>query len=89
MIEIEQTQDGKEKYWFSESRIPLYLIKEYEENVDKVHLPLANKPVNALSKLQRQQLKASRKDIFSYLSCKRDNLVKCYCASCELDVLLG
>ncbi|XP_052184924.1 DDT domain-containing protein PTM-like [Diospyros lotus] len=89
MIEIEQTQDGKEKYWFSELRIPLYLIKEYEENVDKVHLPLADKPVNALSKLQRQQLKASRKDIFSYLSCKRDNLVKCYCASCELDVLLG
>ena len=89
VIDVEQSQDGSEKYWFSEMRIPLYLVKEYEENLSKMDLPLADKPVNALSNLQIRQLKASRKDIFSYLSCKRDNLDKCCCASCQLDVLLG
>ncbi|KAF5937654.1 hypothetical protein HYC85_025160 [Camellia sinensis] len=89
IIEVEQRQDGREKYWFSETHIPLYLIKEYEQDIGKSLLPLAGKPANVLSKLQRRQLKASRKDIFSYLSCKRDNLDKCHCASCQLDVLLG
>ncbi|KAA8544185.1 hypothetical protein F0562_022179 [Nyssa sinensis] len=89
IIEVEQSQDGKEKYWFPDMRIPLYLIKEYEENIDKTILPLAEQPMNALSKLQRWQLKASRKDIFTYLSRKRDKLDKCSCASCQLDVLLG
>lgn len=88
IIEVEQSQDGREVYWFSETRIPLYLIKEYEEKIDKLHLPLPDKPANVLSNLQKRQLKASRKDIFSYLSLKRDNLVKCSCASCQLDVVL-
>ncbi|KAL7198312.1 hypothetical protein ACSBR2_020753 [Camellia fascicularis] len=89
IIEVEQRQDGREKYWFSETHIPLYLIKEYEQDIGKSLLPLAGKPANVLSNVQRRQLKASRKDIFSYLSCKRDNLDKCHCASCQLDVLLG
>ncbi|KAF5931088.1 hypothetical protein HYC85_031961 [Camellia sinensis] len=88
IIDVEQGKDGREKHWFPETRIPLYLIKEYEENVDEVHLPSADKPVNVLSNLQRRQLKVSRKEIFCYLSCKRDNLDKCYCASCQVDVLL-
>ncbi|KAA8550242.1 hypothetical protein F0562_001926 [Nyssa sinensis] len=88
IIEVEQSQDGKDKYWFSETHIPLYLIKEYEENVEKMLPLLADKPMNVLSKLQRRQLKASRKDTFSYLSLKRDKLDKCSCASCQLDVLL-
>ncbi|KAK0603405.1 hypothetical protein LWI29_004588 [Acer saccharum] len=88
IIEIEQSQDGKEKYWFLETRIPLYLIKEYEESVDKEILPSVKKPLNELSELQKKQLKASRNDIFSYLVCKRDKLEKCACASCQLDVLL-
>ncbi|KAJ0020610.1 hypothetical protein Pint_31990 [Pistacia integerrima] len=89
IIEIEQNQDGKEKYWFPETRIPLYLIKEYEESKDKVIFPSAKKPSDELSELQKKQLKASRKDMFSYLVCKRDKLEKCACASCHLDVLLG
>lgn len=88
IIEIEQSEDGKEKYWFSETHVPLYLIKEYEESVDKVVLPSAKKLSNELSELQRRQLKASRRDIFSYLACKRDKLDKCFCASCQHDVLL-
>ncbi|XP_044481839.1 DDT domain-containing protein PTM-like [Mangifera indica] len=89
VIEIEQNQDAKEKYWFPETRIPLYLIKEYEESKDKVIFASAKKPPDDLSELQKKQLKASRKDMFSYLVCKRDKLEKCACASCHLDVLLG
>lgn len=88
VIDVEKNEDGKEKYWFPETRVPLYMIKEYEE-VEKAPLPPAEKPVNVLSKLQRRQLKASRKDIFSYLSRRRDNLDMCRCASCQIDVFLG
>ncbi|KAK2984531.1 hypothetical protein RJ640_025028, partial [Escallonia rubra] len=88
ILEVEQSKDGKDKYWFLETRIPLYLIKAYEEKVEKVFLPSADKTANGLSKLQKRQLKASRKDIFSYLMRKRDNLDKCCCASCQQDVLL-
>ncbi|KAJ8563488.1 hypothetical protein K7X08_031940 [Anisodus acutangulus] len=86
IIEVEQSHEGKEKYWFSESRIPLYIIKNYEENLEK-DLPSANKFTNALPKLQRC-LVASCKDIFSYLARKRDGNDNHCCASCEVDVLL-
>ncbi|PSR89894.1 DDT domain-containing protein [Actinidia chinensis var. chinensis] len=88
MLKVDQCKDGKETYWFNETYVPLYLIKGYEENIDKNLPPLADKPVDTISDLQRRQLKASRKDIFCYLSLKRDNLDKCCCASCQLDVLL-
>ncbi|XP_073148931.1 DDT domain-containing protein PTM-like [Henckelia pumila] len=82
IAEIEQmTNDGKERYWFSETRIPLYLIKEYEEKTEK------DKPADELSKLQRKQLKALHKNIFAYLSLKRDNMEKDFCCSCNLDLL--
>lgn len=81
ITEIEQSHDGKERYWFSETQIPLYLIKEYEESVEK------DKPVDVLSKLQRKQLKGSRKNIFSYLFWKRDNMDNFYCSSCRQNVL--
>ncbi|KAG8371210.1 hypothetical protein BUALT_Bualt13G0063600 [Buddleja alternifolia] len=81
IIETEQTlDDGQERYWFSETRIPLYLIKEYEEKVEK------NKPVVALSKLQRRLLKASRNNIFSSLFWKQDIMVKRSCCSCHQDI---
>ncbi|KAL3335955.1 hypothetical protein AABB24_031934 [Solanum stoloniferum] len=88
IIEVEQSQEkGKEKYWFSESRIPLYIIKNYEESLEK-DLPSANKFADALPKLQKRCLVASCKDIFSYLAQKRDGNAKYCCASCEVDVLL-
>ncbi|GFY99236.1 PHD finger family protein [Actinidia rufa] len=59
IVEIEQSQDGREKYWFSETHIPLYLIKDYEQKANKMYVPLTDKPVNGFSKLQRRQLKAS------------------------------
>lgn len=82
IAEVEQVlDDGKERYWFSETRVPLYLIKEYEEKMEK------NKPADVLSKLQRRQQKAYRKNIFSYLARKQDNMVQINCCSCHLDVL--
>ncbi|KAL4283239.1 hypothetical protein GQ457_16G008690 [Hibiscus cannabinus] len=88
IIDIEQTEDRKEKYWFHLTYIPLYLIKEYEERTSVAVLPLVKKPFTELSELQRRQLKASRRNIFAYLISKRDKSEKCYCASCQMDVFL-
>ncbi|KAH6774734.1 hypothetical protein C2S51_013138 [Perilla frutescens var. frutescens] len=80
VAEVEKIlEDGKERYWFSETFIPLYLIREYEQKVEK------HKSVNVLSKLQRRQLKASRENIFSFLSWKQGNTVP-NCCSCHQDV---
>ncbi|KAG9151265.1 hypothetical protein Leryth_002812 [Lithospermum erythrorhizon] len=88
VLEKGQTDDGKEKYWFSEFRVPLYLIKEFEINAAKKVLQTGEKSQRTLSKLGKQ-LKASRKNIFLYLVRKRDNKEKIDCASCQLGVLLG
>ncbi|CAF1889799.1 unnamed protein product [Brassica napus] len=89
VIEVEKTEDGNEKFWFAETRVPLYLTKEYEESLHRVvHVPFIKKPSKRISKLQKKQLKASRANIFCYLASRRDNTVKCSCASCHLDVLL-
>lgn len=87
IIETEQNQDGTNKFWFLESRIPLYLIKEYEESVAKVPVPSVQEP-NLLNKLQRRQRKAIRRDIFYYLECKRDNLDLITCSLCQLEILV-
>ncbi|KAL9247390.1 hypothetical protein vseg_020826 [Gypsophila vaccaria] len=87
VIEKEEGKDGEETYWFPEPRVPLYLIKEYEENADKTDVPPAVKP-DRYSKHQRRQLKASRKEIFVYLARKKQDLHTCPCASCNGDVLL-
>ncbi|GER39722.1 metalloendopeptidases [Striga asiatica] len=82
VAEVEKFHDdGKERYWFSETRIPLYLIKDYEEKVGK------SNSVDVLSKLQRRQRKASQKSIFYYLWRKQDNTAKSHCCSCHQDVL--
>lgn len=87
VIEVEQSQDGKEKYWFAETRIPLYLIKEYEEHCMKE--ASVNMPVNALAKLRSRHSKVSRKNVFSYLVRKRDKCEMQDCSVCKLDVLQG
>lgn len=87
--EEEKNEAGKQIYWILETNLPLYLIKEYEDNMEKVPSQPAKKAVNELSELQKRQLKDSRKDIFSFLLRRRDNLEICRCASCHLDVLIG
>ncbi|GAB2234809.1 hypothetical protein Drorol1_Dr00004075 [Drosera rotundifolia] len=85
----EETQDGKQMYWFLEARVPLYLIRDYEKAAGFTDsLPIKDPPCT-LSKLQQKQLKASRKDIFLYLVRKRDNLAMCSCASCHCGVVLS
>ena len=81
VVEVEKIPvDGKERYWFAESRIPLYLIKEYEEKTEK------NNPLD-MPKLQRRQWKASRENIFSYLARKQEIITRSNCSSCHQDVL--
>ncbi|XP_041992979.1 DDT domain-containing protein PTM-like isoform X1 [Salvia splendens] len=81
VLEVEQIPvDGKERYWFAEIRIPLYLIKEYEEQTEK------NNPLD-MPKLQRRQWKASRENIFSYLARKQEIITRSNCSSCHQDVL--
>lgn len=90
VLEVEPDQDGKEKLWFSENNVPLYLIKESEEKAKGV--PLATHKKNArrhLPEFQRRQLKSFRRDIFLYLLHKAERPIKCSCASCHRDVLVG
>lgn len=86
VLEVEETGDKKEKNWFLEMHIPLYLIKEYEVVVAEVNLPTAVKHVSILPRLNKKQLKASGKNIFTFLEQKRDNKGKCFCTFCQLDV---
>nr|XP_007132372.1 hypothetical protein PHAVU_011G089300g [Phaseolus vulgaris]ESW04366.1 hypothetical protein PHAVU_011G089300g [Phaseolus vulgaris] len=87
VIEIEQDPEGKEKYWFSEARIPLYLVKEYEEG--KGNMPYNEEQhLNTASGLHKKRLKAICKDIFFYLTCKRDNLDVVSCSVCQMGVLI-
>ncbi|KAF7850519.1 hypothetical protein BT93_L5436 [Corymbia citriodora subsp. variegata] len=86
IIDIEQSEGGKEKYWFSETHIPLYLIKEYEEGVDR--LPMPSEEMRLFPRIQRVQFKAARIDIFSLLVYRRDNVDKFSCSSCQQDVPL-
>jgi hypothetical protein len=82
VVEKEQISEGKEKYWFSETRIPLYLIKEYEEGNEKAP---CEEHCSGASQLNRRQLKGTCKDIFFYLRCKRDNL-EFSCSSCQMGI---
>ncbi|CAJ1979192.1 unnamed protein product [Sphenostylis stenocarpa] len=87
VIEIEQGEEGKEKYWFAEARIPLYLVKEYEEGNGNVSYN-EEQHLNNASELHRKQLKAICKDIFFYLICKRDKLDVVSCTVCHMVVLI-
>ncbi|KAI7741115.1 hypothetical protein M8C21_002134, partial [Ambrosia artemisiifolia] len=88
VLEVEETGDKKSKNWFLEMHIPLYLIKEYETVVAAdVRLPAPDiKHVTKSSKLTKKQLKASGKNIFSFLEQKRDNTGKCFCTFCQRDI---
>lgn len=88
IVHAEKSEGGKEKYWIYDMRIPLYLIKDYEGKAGIVHVQLAKKPSVELSSLQRRQLKAARRNIFTYLVSKRDRMEGCLCASCQSEVLL-
>ncbi|KAL8484395.1 hypothetical protein ACS0TY_026892 [Phlomoides rotata] len=71
--------DGKERFWFSENHVPLYLIKEYEQEMEK------NNCVDVLPKLQGRELKASGENIFSFLLWKQEH-TDSSCPSCHQDI---
>lgn len=82
VVDVEKN-GGNDRYWFSEAHVPLYLIKEYEESVNKVSLLPAKLPVDLPSKMRGTQLKAARMDFFSYLIYRRDNKNTISCTLCH------
>jgi hypothetical protein len=81
---IDEGPDGK-KYWFSETCIPLYLVKEYEARNKKE--PSHKDNLNVASRWHKRRLSAICKDIFFYLTCKRDKTDMLPCSVCTQDVL--
>ncbi|KAI0504008.1 hypothetical protein KFK09_014955 [Dendrobium nobile] len=86
VLESEKDQDGNEKLWFSEIHLPLYLVKEYEEKVGTCEVLPAVSTVHNMAKFYRRGLKFYWGDIFTYLTCKKENPVKC--SFCQKDVFL-
>ncbi|KAF3455123.1 hypothetical protein FNV43_RR05571 [Rhamnella rubrinervis] len=87
IIEIEQGQDGKDKFWFPETRIPLYLIKEYEGGLSRVFLPSIKEPFTLLPILHKRKI--FHRDTFFYLTCKGENNMDVRsCCSCQVVVIL-
>jgi hypothetical protein len=81
---IDEGSDGK-KYWFSETCIPLYLVKEYEVRNKKE--PSHKDNLNVASRWHKWRLSAICKDIFFYLTCKRDKTDMLPCSVCKQGVL--
>jgi len=88
ILEAEKLQNGNEKLWFLESHVPLYLIKEYEENfgLDPMPSSMMLKSHNVL-RLHKRKLK-DQGGIFSYLMRKVEGPSRLSCASCHQDVFL-
>ncbi|KAL5981949.1 hypothetical protein ACLOJK_016016 [Asimina triloba] len=85
VLEVEHSQDGREKMWFSDSHIPLYLLKDYEEKAENFSMPSSNEQSWCFSKLRRRPLRTYYRDIFTYLEHRDD---KSSCTLCRQDVLL-
>lgn len=86
ILESEKAHDGNDKLWFSEGHLPLYLIKEYEEKIGTSQVLPAVPMVYNMAKFFRRGLKLYWGDVFTYLTCKRENPVKC--SFCQKDVFL-
>ncbi|XP_020578948.1 DDT domain-containing protein PTM-like isoform X2 [Phalaenopsis equestris] len=86
VVESEKAQGGNEKLWFSECHLPLYLIKEYEEKVGKCQVLLAVSSAHNMAIFYRRALKPYWGDVFTYLTCRSENPVKC--SFCQKAVFL-
>lgn len=84
VVQTDQSEGGQCKYWFSECHIPLYLIREYEE---QGRLNFTRKPVILSSRHQMVNSITLHKDIFSYLVQKLDMPERLCCQQCQKDVL--
>ncbi|XP_073007050.1 DDT domain-containing protein PTM-like [Typha latifolia] len=86
ILEAENNQDENGRLWFSESHIPLYLIKDYEEKAEAK--PSISIRTLTMPKSQGKLVKSYRGNIFNYLFHKGEKPSKTPCASCKCNVLL-
>uniref|UniRef100_K3Y4M3 PHD-type domain-containing protein n=1 Tax=Setaria italica TaxID=4555 RepID=K3Y4M3_SETIT len=85
ILEAEGDQDENSKLWFSENHVPLYMLREYEQNSGSSSLPspgISNSI--CFTNLYPRQVKAYTGDVFSYLFHKGDVYP---CTSCKKDVM--
>ncbi|KAM0940325.1 putative transcription factor interactor and regulator LIM family [Dioscorea sansibarensis] len=87
IVEEEKTNDEKDKIWFSEIHVPLYLIKEYEEKAGLQYLHTVKASSHWLPKFQKKRMRSYMRDVFLYLLHKREKPSMSSCASCQQDVL--
>ncbi|CAL4896920.1 unnamed protein product [Urochloa decumbens] len=84
ILEAEGDEDENRILWFSESHVPLYMLREFEQNSGNSSLPtpgILNS--NCFTNLYPRQVKAYTGDVFSYLFHKGDVYP---CTSCKKDV---
>ncbi|CAN6325808.1 unnamed protein product [Urochloa humidicola] len=85
ILEAEGDQDENRILWFSENHVPLYMLREFEQNSGSGSLltpGISNS--NCFTNLFPRQVKAYTGDVFSYLFHKGDVYP---CTSCKKDVL--
>ncbi|KAJ1274244.1 hypothetical protein BS78_05G047200 [Paspalum vaginatum] len=96
ILEAEGDQDENRKLWFSENHVPLYMLREFEQNSGIGSLPSSGiSDSNYFTDFHTRRAKAFTGDVFSYLfhkgevypctSCKRDVLYRdiVKCSSCQ------
>ncbi|KAF8706535.1 hypothetical protein HU200_030817 [Digitaria exilis] len=84
ILEEEGDQNENRKLWFSENHVPLYMLREFEQNAGISSLPAPGiSDSNCLTNFYSRRVKVSAGDVFSYLFHKGDVYP---CTSCKKDV---
>jgi hypothetical protein len=84
ILEAEDNEDENGKLWFSESHVPLYLVRDFEQGAGVSSSPSPGMIIcNSSTYFYQRPVKAFIGDIFYYLFHKGDVYP---CASCKKDV---
>ncbi|KAG2555813.1 hypothetical protein PVAP13_8NG034700 [Panicum virgatum] len=85
ILEAEGDQDENSKLWFSENHVPLYMLREFEQNAGSKSLSTPGiSSSNYFTNFYPRREKACVGDVFSYLFHKGEVYP---CTSCKKDVL--
>ena len=84
ILEAEGDQDEKRKLWFSENHVPLYMLREFEQNAGISSLPTPEGLDKCLTNFYPRRVRAYTGDVFSYLFHKGEVYP---CTSCKKEVL--
>ncbi|RLN31007.1 uncharacterized protein C2845_PM05G05640 [Panicum miliaceum] len=85
ILEAEGDQDEKRKLWFSENHVPLYMLREFEQNAGVSSLPTPEVlDSKCFTNFYPKRVRAYTGDVFSYLFHKGEVYP---CTSCKKDVL--